>query len=129
MATTTNDEADRFAQWLNLTMENRGVRATDLARRLKITDSAVSRWRSGTGVPSMDAALRLGKILDVDPARLAVTAGLLDGELADIKPLPMPEPTARRKRVKEQLSKIKGLTARERQHLLDAYDENTEGER
>jgi transcriptional regulator with XRE-family HTH domain len=127
MATTTNDDdGDRFAQWLNLTMENRGVRATDLARRLKITDSAVSRWRSGTGVPSMDAALRLGKILNVDPARLAVTAGLLDGELADIKPLPMPEPTARRNRVKEQLSKIKGLTAKERQHLLNAYDENTE---
>lgn len=120
---TTTDNADRFAQWLNLTMENRGIKATTLARKLKITDSAVSRWRSGTGVPSMDAALRLGKILGVDPARLAVTAGLMDGEIANIAPLPMPEPTARRKRVKEQLNKIKGLTARERQHLLDAYDE------
>lgn len=122
----TDGATDRFAQWLNLTMENRGVRATDLARRLKITDSAVSRWRSGAGVPSMDAVLRLGQILDVDPVRLAVTAGLMDGDMARIAPLPMPEATARRNRVKQQLGKIKGLTERERQHLLDAYDERTE---
>lgn len=122
----TDNATDRFARWLNLTMENRSLRATDLAKRLKITDSAVSRWRSGTGVPSMDAALRLGKILGVDPARLAVTAGLMDGDIASIAPLPMPEPTARRERVKQQLLKIKGLTERERQHLLNAYDERME---
>lgn len=114
---------DRFGQWLNLTMENRGIRATSLAKKLKVTDSAVSRWRSGAGTPSMDAVMRLAKILGADPVRLAVTAGLMDAELANVEPLPLPEPTARRKRVKAELWKIKGLTDRERQHLLDAYDE------
>lgn len=117
---------DRFAQWLNMTMENKGIRAVSLAKKLNVTDSAVSRWRSGAGVPSMDACLRLAKVLQVaEPMRLAVTAGLIDGELIGFKPLPMPEPTARRKRVKAQLANIKGLTVRERQSLLDAYDERT----
>lgn len=119
----TVTDADRFAQWLNMTMENRGVRAVTLAKKLKVTDSAVSRWRSGGGLPSMDACLRLAKVFQVeDPMRLAVTAGLVDGELIGKAPLPMPEPTARRKRVKEQLANIKGLTARERQLLIDTYD-------
>lgn len=113
---------ERFAQWLNTTMENRGIRATDLAKKLKVTDSAVSRWRSGAGTPSMDAILRLAKILNTDGVRLAVTAGLMDG-LTGAKPLPMPEPTERRKRVKQQLWNIKGLTTKERQMLIDAYDE------
>jgi transcriptional regulator with XRE-family HTH domain len=114
---------ERFARWLNVTMENRGIRATDLAKKLKVTDSAVSRWRSGAGTPSMDAILRLAKILNVDGVRLAVTAGLMDSQLTGAKPLPMPEPTAQRKRIKEQIWKIKGLTAKERQILIDAYDE------
>jgi transcriptional regulator with XRE-family HTH domain len=119
---------DRFGQWLNLTMENRGIRATNLAKKLKVTDSAVSRWRSGAGAPSMDAVMRLAKLLGVDPVRLAVTAGLMDSELASVPPLPLPEPTVRRKRVKDQLWKIRGLTDRERQHLLSAYDERIENE-
>jgi transcriptional regulator with XRE-family HTH domain len=120
----TSSGTDRFAQWLNMSMENRGIRAVDLAKKLKVTDSAVSRWRSGAGLPSMDACLRMAKIFRVDqPMRLAVTAGLVDGKLIGVAELPLPEPTARRNRVKEQLENIKGLTANERQHLLNAYDE------
>lgn len=121
------NQEDRFAQWLNMTMENQGIRAVTLAKKLKVTDSAVSRWRSGAGVPSMDACLRLAKILKVtDPMRLVVTAGLVDGGLIGVEPLPLPAPTARRKRIKEQLANIKGLTAKERQVLIDTYDERTQ---
>ena len=75
----------------------------------------------------MDACLRLAHVLKVEePMRLAVMAGLVDGELIGVRPLPMPEPTARRKRVKTQLSNIKGLTAKERQMLIDTYDERTQ---
>lgn len=47
----------------------------------------------------------------------------MDGELAGVEPLPLPEPTAYRKAVKSQILAIKGLTKRERQKLLDTYDE------
>lgn len=114
---------DAFGHWLDLTMSNRSIKGRALARALKVNESAVSRWRAGKGVPSMDSCLRLGKFLDVEPIRLAVTAGLIDGELAGVDPLPLPEPTAYRKAVKEQILAIKGLTKRERQKLLDTYDE------
>lgn len=121
-----NDEAGAamFGRWLDLTMGNRGITGRDLAKCLKVHDSAVSRWRSGFGAPSMDTCLRLAKALGVDePIRLAVTAGLVDGRLISISPLPMPEPTAQRRAVKRQIKLIRGLTERERQTLLDTYDE------
>lgn len=112
-----------FGRWLDLSMSNRGIKGRTLARALKVHESAVSRWRAGNGVPSMDSCLRLGKYLDVEPIRLAVTAGLMDGDLAGVEPLPMPEPTAQRKAIKDQLARIRGLTSAERQKLIDTYDE------
>ncbi len=76
----------------------------------------------------MDTTLKLAKILGVEPIRLAVTAGLVDGELIDVSPLPMPEPTAQRAAVRAQLAKIRGLTERERERLMDTYDDMTAGD-
>jgi transcriptional regulator with XRE-family HTH domain len=114
---------EAFGRWLDLTMANRDIKGRQLAKALKVHESAVSRWRAGNGVPSMDSCLRLGKFLKVEPIRLAVTAGLMDSELADVEPLPQPEPTAHRNAVKQQIAKIRGLTVQEKQRLIDAYDE------
>lgn len=112
-----------FGRWLDLTMANREIQGRQLARKLKVHDSAVSRWRSGQGVPALDTTMRLARLLDVEPLRLAVTAGNMDGELAGVAPLPLPEATAARIAVKQQLMKIRGLTPQERQKLLDVYDQ------
>ncbi|MGW0939125.1 helix-turn-helix domain-containing protein [Streptomyces sp. NPDC002666] len=120
--------AERFGRWLDLTMGNKDIKGRDLAKRLKVHDSAVSRWRSGQGVPTMDTTLKLAKLLRVDPLRLAVTAGLMDGNIVDVEPLPTPEPTAQRAAVKRQLSKIRGLTEAERERLMDTYDDMTGGD-
>lgn len=120
---TSSNNAETFGRWLDLTMENRGIKGRALAKRLKVHDSAVSRWRRGLGTPTLDTTMKLAKLLDVEPLRLAVTAGLMDGDLANKKPLPMPEPTAHREAVKRQLLGIRGLTAEERQNLLDKYDD------
>lgn len=114
---------DVFGRWLDLTMSNREIKGRTLARALNVHESAVSRWRAGQGVPSMDSCLRLGQYLDVVPMRLVVTAGLVDAELAGVVPLPMPEPTAHRKAVKDQIKRIRGLTPAERQQLIDVYDD------
>lgn len=113
---------ERFGRWLDLTMSNRGIKGRDLARKLRVHDSAVSRWKSGRGSPGMDTAVRLAKILGVDPLQLAATIGLLNGPEVGVPLLPMPEPTAARRAVKEQIMSIRGLTLGERQHLLNAYD-------
>lgn len=121
--------ASDFAQWLDTTMSNRGIRGRDLAKKIKVHDSAISRWRNGQGLPSMDACLRLAKALEVDPLRLAVTAGLLDGDGVNVSPLPLPPAHAQRERVREQIRAIKGLTTKEIERLLEAYDAEQKGRR
>jgi transcriptional regulator with XRE-family HTH domain len=118
---------ETFGRWLDLTMSNRDIKGRELSRKLKVHESAVSRWRAGNGVPSMDSCLRLGKFLNVEPIRLAVTAGLMDGELIGVEPLPMPEATAQRTAIRAQLGRIRGLTNAERDTLMDAYDDMKAG--
>lgn len=119
----SSNSAETFGRWLDLTMENRGIKGRTLAKRLKVHDSAVSRWRRGLGTPTLDTTMKLAKLLSVDPLRLTVTAGLMDGDLVGVSPLPMPEPTAQRAAVKKQLGGIRGLTAEERKRLMGAYDD------
>lgn len=114
--------AEVFGRWLDLTMANRNIKGRSLAKRVGVHDSAVSRWRSGQGVPALPALQLVAQALGVDPIRLAVTAGLLDQSLVGVPPLPMPEPTAQRGLVKDQLSKIRGLLPEERQALINFYD-------
>lgn len=118
----TQPGPEYFGRWLDLTMANRNIRGRSLAKRVGVHDSAVSRWRSGQGVPALPALQQVAKALGVDPIRLAVTAGLLDESLVGQPPLPMPEPTAQRALVKEQLSKIRGLLPEEKQALINYYD-------
>lgn len=113
---------ERFGRWLDLTMSNRNISGRTLAKRMRVHDSAVSRWRSGKATPGMDTCMRLAKVLDVNPLQLAATAGLLDPMMTSIELLPMPEPTAARRSVKAQLLGIKGLTDQERQFLMNTYD-------
>lgn len=118
----THPGTETFGRWLDLTMANRDIKGRTLARKLHVHDSAVSRWRSGRGLPSMDTLLKLAQALGVEPLRLAVTAGLMDGRMVGAQPLPLPEPTAQRQLVKEQLNNLRGLTAKEKQRLIEAYD-------
>ena len=122
----TQPGPEYFGRWLDLTMANRNIKGRTLAKRVNVHDSAVSRWRSGTGVPALPTLQLLAKALGVDAVRLAVTAGLLDESLVGQSPLPMPEPTAQRALVKEQLSKIRGLLPEERQALINYYDDGLE---
>ena len=114
--------AETFGRWLDLTMANRDIKGRTLAKRLGVHDSAVSRWRSGQGVPALPTLQKLATVLGVDPIRLAVTADLLDETLVGAEPLPMPEPTAQRMQVKDQLARIRGLLPEEKQQLIDFYD-------
>lgn len=116
-------ESDAFGHWLDATLTDRGIKGHDLAVAVGVDDSAVSRWRSGTGRPTMKTLMLVAKELDVDPLRLAATANLLDSEIAGLTPLPTPPRRLRREIVREQIQKIRGLTEFSRQKLLETYDE------
>lgn len=112
-----------FGYWLDVTMANHGMSGRDLAATADVHDSAVSRWRAGKGVPNMEAIAKLGEIFNVEPLRLAVTAGLVSQEVAGVEPVPMPEPTAARKEVRSRLRAMPGLSRAEVVALLERYDE------
>lgn len=118
-----------FGVWLDVMLSNRGITGRTLAEKAGVHDSAVSRWRSGSGKPSVEALAAIAEVLGVDPLRLAVTAGRVPEKVAGVPPLPAPEPTARRESVRDQLARIKGLTANDKQTLMETYEELTrEGE-
>lgn len=116
------NQAD-FAEWLDVTMSNKGIMGRTLAEAAGVHDSAVSRWRSGTAVPSMDSLERMADLLGVDPLRLAVTAGVITAAVAGVDPLSMPEATARRESVRRQLANIRGISEAERRLLLQTYED------
>lgn len=123
------EHAKIFGQWLDTTMANEGLSGRSVAQQVDVNDSVVSRWRNGTAVPTMENLERLATVLNVDPLRLAVTAGLVSEAMAGVAPYLMPEPTALRRRVIEEISAIRGLTDGTRKALIKAFDERVAEER
>jgi transcriptional regulator with XRE-family HTH domain len=117
------EHAKIFGQWLDTTMANKGLSGRWIAQRVDVNDSVVSRWRNGTAIPTMANLARLADTLDVQPLRLAVTAGLVTEEMAGVPPYEMPEPTALRRRVIEEISAIRGITEGTRKALIKAFDQ------
>lgn len=112
-----------FGEWLTLTLANRGMASRQLAEELGVADAAVSRWRTGASRPQMNSLTEIARVLNLDPLRLAVTAGVIPGSLAQAKPYPMPQPEAQRESVRRQIARIRGLSEAERDGLLAAYED------
>lgn len=96
--TTETGSPRRLGAWLDVTMANRGMKNRDLAKEVQVHESAVHNWRKGKNVPQLPTLQRIAQVLNVEPVRLAVTAGLLDPTLVGQDPLPIPEPVAQRRK-------------------------------
>jgi transcriptional regulator with XRE-family HTH domain len=75
-----DEEERRFAHWLNLTMERRGLSQADLAREVGVADAQVSRWRRGRVIPTVRSLQRIADTLGVPRATLDSLAGYPTGE-------------------------------------------------
>lgn len=114
-----------FGRWLDRTLTNEDIPGRKVAEALNVTDSAVSRWRSGQVVPELDKLPGLAELLGVDLMRLMATAGVPGMTEHGEAPLPIPRPDGKRDRVVAELNKIKGLDEDERVTLVAAYDKLT----
>ncbi len=112
-----------FGYWLDVTLSNQGMTGRELAKLVGVHDSAVSRWRAGHGVPTMEGIAKVAELFNVEPLRLAVTAGLVSAKVAGVSSVDMPEPKGRREEVRARLRSVPGLTPQEVQALLERYDE------
>lgn len=117
-------EREYFAEWLDRTLNEKGIAAGEVARALGVSNGTVSKWRSGKNAIAFDSARKLAAFLDVQPVRLAVTAGLMTSEEAGAPPLPMPEEdTSNVRRAKEHIMRIPGLSHADREALLRTLEE------
>lgn len=115
--------ATEFGRWLDITMGNRKMSGSELAQKLGVIDSTVSRWRRSQGVPTIENCMAIAEIFEVDPLRLAVTAGLLEARLVNAEPLPIPEEVEDRDLARQHIMKIPGLTGESRRRLLETFDQ------
>jgi transcriptional regulator with XRE-family HTH domain len=114
-----------FADWLHRTLNEQDISGGEVARAVGVNDSAVSRWRNGRGRPGLDSIRKLARFLEVNPIRLAVTAGLIDPDEAGVEPLELPEDTRKHQQVRDQIASIRDLSTSEREALMQTYDRMT----
>lgn len=110
-----------WPDWLAARMELRGFRSSsELARAAGIPDSVISRWRSGSSVPSVVQLRRLQGPLQVPLLTLLVAAGHLSADEVGLQLPPDPEPRPRDTR--DAIQRDPGLTE-DLRHLLEVqYD-------
>jgi transcriptional regulator with XRE-family HTH domain len=110
-----------FGHWLDITMQNKQMTGGELARQMDVNESVVSRWRNGKSVPGLNNIFNLAKVFNVEPLRLAVTAGVLPEGTVKVKPLPLPDPKPHLSHVYKQLEALRGVSVQQREAMFQAY--------
>lgn len=59
---------EQIQQRLAEVIRQSGLTQTELARRLKVTQSSIAHYKKGDKLPALDTLANLCKILDVSPA-------------------------------------------------------------
>ena len=98
-----------FADWLNATMQSRGLSQAQLARVVGVADTQVSRWRRGQVVPTVRYLQRIADTLDVPRVSLDRLAGYPVNQ-------PMQEPEGAPADPQRQ-AELQAYTAHHRQRL------------
>jgi transcriptional regulator with XRE-family HTH domain len=70
-----SESCNRFGEWLDATMQSRGLSQADVARRIGVADVQVSRWRRGQVRPSVQYLQRVADTFGVSRATLDHIAG------------------------------------------------------
>src|SRR5690348_9664324 len=70
-----NVPTNRFATWLDASMQHRGLSQAELARSLGVAGAQVSRWRRGQVVPGVPHLQRIADVFGVPRATLDALAG------------------------------------------------------
>lgn len=63
-------DKERFGEFLSVRRKEKGYTQKELARRLFVSDKAVSKWERGAGMPDISLLIPLAEILDVTVTEL-----------------------------------------------------------
>lgn len=86
-------KTDHFPSFLRGAMQTAGLSPAELARRAGINDSPISKWLSGTNTPSLEQLRAIAGPLSLRFLDLAVAAGHLTPEEANLDAIPEPPPS------------------------------------
>ena len=78
-----NDRTDEFAAWLNRAMLSHGLSQAELARKVGVADTQVSRWRRGQVLPSLRYLQQLADTFGVPRVNLDRLAGYPTPQVPD----------------------------------------------
>jgi transcriptional regulator with XRE-family HTH domain len=76
-------EANRFAGWLQASMQTRGLTQAQLARSVGVADTQISRWRRGQVVPTLQYLQRLADTFGIQRMTLDQLVGLPVAQASD----------------------------------------------
>ena len=72
-----NWKDEGFPLWLQQRLEDRGWKAADLAPKIPVVPSLVSRWMDESQRPSPESVLKIADALGVDEVEAMIAAGYL----------------------------------------------------
>jgi transcriptional regulator with XRE-family HTH domain len=99
-----------FAAWLKRQLDRREWTAAELARRIEVSPTSVSRWVNGREVPSSNNARRIADAFYLEQDDVLTLAGHRDQD----RPISPDDPLSR------LIRKLKRVTLnRDRENLLD----------
>ena len=109
----------KFADWLCAELDSQDVTFRELARRLGVAPTSITRW-TGDSVPSVKYCLAIGRALGVDPMRVVVTAGHLGPHEAGVEAFKVDPTLTKLKLLGEALEGIRPLSDEERDAIWRA---------
>ena len=65
-----NIDKEKFGQFVSALRKEKGITQKELARKLYISDKAVSKWETGQSIPAVDLLIPLAEILGVTVTEL-----------------------------------------------------------
>ena len=110
-----------LGRWLKARMREVNVTGTEIAHVVGKSGTTVSHWVSGKKVPTANDCVKLALFFGEDWQRVLVTAGVIDGSLVGVDPLPVPQ--TRREAFMQHLERdVPGLSAASRELIMEKYD-------
>jgi len=112
-----------FGAYLTQAMAAAGLTQADLKRLTGISDSLISKWRSGQTTPSVENLRLLEPALGIATRELVVAAGHMRAEEVGLKEPPAPpKPPARLASLQDDINAQPNLSDTDKRLMIDLYE-------
>lgn len=116
-------DAQDFGDYLTQAMAAAGLSQADLKRLTGISDSLISKWRTGQSVPSVENLRLLAPAFGVTTRDLVVRAGhMLPEEVGLEEPPAPPTPPARMATLQDDIKADPELSDSDKRLMIDLYE-------